>query len=183
MVNPHTPRPRANTRPGVALIDALAAVIILGVSLSVILSLSGQAVASQRQGEELATAAMLADEQLQLVLAQGADDYAKSFPTAGQCDAPFENYNYKLDITEGGAINPFRVQVTITWQSAGRPQSATVQTLLASRSTPVNQLDRVPDSTIDRANPAPTPTTTPPSSTGSTGTGTGTGTAGGGARP
>ncbi len=181
MVNPHTPHPRANTRPGVALIDALAAVIILGVSLSVILSLSGQAVASQRQGEELATAAMLADEQLQLVLAQGADDYAKSFPTAGQCDAPFENYNYKLDITEGGAINPFRVQVTITWQSAGRPQSATVLTLLASRSTPVNQLDRVPDSTIDRANPTPTPTptTTPPSSTGSTGTGT----ASGGARP
>lgn len=135
---------------GVALVDALAAVIILGVSLSVILSLAGQAVSSQRQGDDLATAAMLADEQLQMVLARGADDYAKTVPMAGPCDAPFDRFRYRMDITEGSAINPFRVKATIAWDDGGRERSITIDTLVAARTTPANQSDRVPTAPVDR---------------------------------
>lgn len=135
---------------GVALVDALAAVIILGVSLSVILSLAGQAVSSQRQGDDLATAAMLADEQLQMVLARGADDYAKTVPMNGNCDAPFDRFRYKMEITDGSAINPFRVKATIAWDDAGRERSITIETLVATRSTPANQSDRVPTTPVDR---------------------------------
>jgi hypothetical protein len=137
-------------RRGVALVDALAAVIILGVSLSVILSLAGQAVSSQRQGDDLATAAMLADEQLQMVLARGADDYAKTMPMAGTCDAPFDRFGFKMEITEGSAINPFRVRATISWENAGKARSITIETLVASRTTPANQSDRVPTGPVDR---------------------------------
>ena len=63
----------AGSRRGVALIDAIIAAVILGVALSAIIGLGNQALNSQRVGEELRTAAMLADEQLNLVLARGPE--------------------------------------------------------------------------------------------------------------
>ncbi|MCU0689537.1 MAG: hypothetical protein MUE97_07355 [Phycisphaerales bacterium] len=139
-----------------ALIDALAAVIILGVSLTVILSLSGQAVSTQRSSDDLATAAQLADEQLSLVLARGADGYASSNPMQGACEAPFERFSYALAITEGAGGSPYRVKVTISWGASGSVEGASgerslvVETLIAARATPSNQEDRQPAEPVDR---------------------------------
>jgi hypothetical protein len=137
-----------------ALVDAIVAVIILGASLSVILSLAGQAIASQRRGDDLATAAMLADEQLSLVLARGPDAYAKSFPVRGECDAPFERFRYTLEFTGGSAVEPFRVRVTIAWDDAARERTAVVETLIAARAGARNaaqtQADRQPEQPVER---------------------------------
>lgn len=140
---------RATSRRGVALVDAIVAVIILGVSLSVILSLTGQAIASQRLGEELQNAAMLADEQLNLVLTHGPDDYAKAFPMEGACDAPFEDYRFKLTIDGQGDAAPYKVSCTITWGAGGARQTQRVDTLIAPRAL-TNQLDRQPVEPVER---------------------------------
>jgi len=140
---------RATSRRGVALVDAIVAVIILGVSLSVILGLTGQAISSQRVGEEFQNAAMLADEQLNLVLSRGPDDYAKSFPIAGECDEPFTQYRFKLQIDGQGDAAPYKVNCTITWDSSGRERSISVNTLVAPR-TLTNQIDRQPVDPVER---------------------------------
>lgn len=122
---------------GFALVDAIVGAIIVGVSLAVIISLMGRALTSQKQGEEIANAAALADEALHMVLARGPDDYAKRFPIEGPCDAPFEDYRYKLTFSgggnEGSGSAPFRVTATITWGASPAPQSMVVETLMASR--------------------------------------------------
>jgi type II secretory pathway pseudopilin PulG len=124
-------------RGGFALVDAIVGAIIVGVSLAVIISLMGRALTSQKQGEEIATAAALADEMLHMVLARGPDDYGKRFPVEGPCEAPFEDYRFRLDFSgggnEGGGWAPFRVTATITWGAAPAPQSLVVETLMASR--------------------------------------------------
>jgi type II secretory pathway pseudopilin PulG len=140
-------------RSGVALVDAIAAVIILGISLTVILGLTGQAITSQRVGEELQNAAMLADEQLNLVLARGPDDYGKTFPVDGACDEPFQTYRFKLDITGQGGAAPYQVKVTISWPSPGAiggERTVAVETLISGRSLPTNQIDRQPQQPVER---------------------------------
>lgn len=144
-------KPRARTtRRAVALVDAIVGVIILGVSLSVILSLTGQAISSQRVGEEIQNAAMLADEQLNLVLARGPDDYAKSYPIEGDCDEPFTPFHFKLQIDGQGDAAPYKVRCTISWDSSGRQRSITIDTLIAARPL-VNQIDRQPTEPVERA--------------------------------
>lgn len=107
-------RRRAN--PGFALVDVIVAVVILGVGLAVIISLSGRSIASAQQGETLAIAAALADEQLNLVLARGPDDYARRFPVEGACDVPFESYDFRLEFSGGRSVGePYDVRVTISW--------------------------------------------------------------------
>jgi hypothetical protein len=151
MVSARAPA-RAAVRRAVALVDAIAAVIIMGVSLTVILSLTGQAVSSQRRGDDLATAAMLADEQLSMVLARGPDGYAKSFPVVGACEAPFERFRYELAFTGGGGSEAVGVRVTIAWDDNGRERRASVDTRMAPRSGgPENQQDRRPEQPVERS--------------------------------
>ena len=89
-----TPTAKSNlARRAFALVDVIVATIILGISLSVMMSLAGRAVSAQHRGDELATAAHLADEQLQMVLARGPDDYAKRYGEQGADELTF------LDIT------------------------------------------------------------------------------------
>lgn len=119
---------------GFALVDVIVATIILGVSLAVIISLAGRAVSAQARGAELTDAAHLADEQLQLVLARGPDNYGRRFGDAGACDAPFDRYHYRVSITGGGSIGePYRVAATIQWTSGVLPRSITIETLMAAR--------------------------------------------------
>lgn len=109
-----------NPRRAFALIDVVVAGVILAVGLGVVISLSGRAVRSAQQGEELATAAMLADEQLNLVLSRGPDDYAKRFAVEGACDDPFSQYRYRLDFAGGRSVSePYEVSVTVSWGGGG----------------------------------------------------------------
>ncbi len=139
---------------GFALLDALVAAVILGAALATIIGLSGQALSSQRMGEQIAAAAMLADEQLNLVLARGPDGYAKAHPVSGVCDAPFGAYTYSLDFSGGTGGTPYTVRCTIAWDggaAAGTgPQSVVVETLIAARTGEDPDPDRRPETPPER---------------------------------
>lgn len=125
---------RSRRNAAIVLVDVLVATVLLGISLAVLIGLTGRAISAQQRGEQLAAAAALADEQLQLVLARGPDDYSRRFPVQGPCDSPFENYRYSLAFSGGGTVGePFKVSVTISWSAGALPQSITIDTLIASR--------------------------------------------------
>lgn len=123
----------ASHRRGFALVDVIVGAVILGTALAVIIGLAGQAVTAQLRGQDLATAAMLADEQLQLVLARGPDEYIKQFGSSGRCDEPFDDFTYELNISGSGQAEPYQLSATISWSRAWGAQSLTIRTLAASR--------------------------------------------------
>lgn len=139
-------------RSGVALVDVLVATVMIGVSIAILLGLAGRAISAQKSGENLQTAAMLLDEQLNLVLARGADDYASRYgQMQGVCEAPFENFSYELEISGGaGAGEAFRVVATVSWKESGQTRSASVETRIAPRLGDEPDPERKPPEQPDR---------------------------------
>ncbi len=135
---------------GVALMEAIVASIILGVSLAFMVSMATSAVKTQTEGEDLQTAAMLADEQLNMVLSRGVDEYAKRFPVAGNCDAPFQRFRYELAIKGGGDVQASDVTVTISWPTTTGDRSINIATAIAGRPGDTADPDRQPTSAVTR---------------------------------
>ena len=142
---------RSRERRAFALIEALAASVVLGLGLVAVMGLTARAIAAQTRGERLAIAAMLADERLNLVLATGIEGYESSFALRGRCEEPFEDYSYEVVINEGSAGDPAFVIAEIYWKSGGRDQSISVETLIAPRLGDDPDPDRRPDETVDRS--------------------------------
>jgi len=130
--------------------EAIVAAIILGVSLAFMVSIATSAVRTQTAGEELQTAAALADEQLQMVVARGPDNYGQQFGLAGTCDAPFSRYRYELAISGGSDIQPYNVKVTIIWPITGGERRISVSTAIAARTGDDPDPVRQPESIISR---------------------------------
>jgi len=141
---------RSGSRRGFLLADVLVASVILAVALSVLISMAGTALASQQTGEQIGTAAQLADEQLNLVLMRGPDSYASRFPIEGPCEGPFEAYRFRLDFTDGDSGKPYGVGVRIDWTSARGPQSIRIETRIAPRLGDEPDPDRKPEETVSR---------------------------------
>lgn len=118
---------------GFVLIDAVVASVVLGLALVAILALSAQALSSQASGEQLAAAARLADEQLNLVVAVGAEAFPSVFDTEGLCEAPFEAYSYEVRLGSAPVGEAAPASVTIRWLSGGRAREFTVETRVAPR--------------------------------------------------
>jgi hypothetical protein len=144
MVNPR------RARRGIVLVDAIVGSILLGVALSVVIGLAGQALSAQSQGEDLQTAAMLLDEQLSQVVAYGPDNYGSQYPTEGECDPPFQRFHFDLNISGGNGGDPYHVTATVSWTSAGRSHSESVETYVAPRLGDDPDPDRRPTQPIDR---------------------------------
>ena len=136
---------------GVVLVDLLVAAVLMGVALAVLVGMAGRALSSQSTGERLATAAMLADEQLNLVLARGPDQYASRYEVEGACEAPFESFRYRLDVGGGGAGGEAdEVAATILWREGDRERTIRVDTLMASRLGEEADPDRKPKERVER---------------------------------
>lgn len=153
MVSGRTPTSRRDARimrPSFVLADAIVATVMLGAALSVIVSLVGRALAAQRVGERLEVVAMLLDEQLQMVVARGPDDYLQRFPGNGKCDAPFADYEYQLAITSNGSADAYSVKATITWREGSRTLSESVETRIAPRRGDEPDPDRKPAESVVR---------------------------------
>lgn len=142
---------RCPRRRAFSLFEAVIAAAILGSSLAVILGLSADTLASQRRGELLETAASLADERLQLVLAVGPEAYPSLFTTTGPCDAPFESFSHSVTLTPGTGGEPYDVSATITWLEGVTPRSLTIHTRIAPRLGDDPNPDRAPQETTDRS--------------------------------
>jgi Tfp pilus assembly protein PilV len=137
-------------RRGMLLVDAIVGSILLGVALTSLVALASRALSAQTEGEELQTAAMLVDEQLSLVLARGPDSYASRFDTEGECDPPFQRFHFTLAIAGGQGGDAYKVTATVTWTSAGRERSESVETSIAPRLGDDPDPDRRPPVTVDR---------------------------------
>jgi Tfp pilus assembly protein PilV len=137
-------------RAGVVLVDVIVAAVMLGISLTAMISMTGRALTAQRSGQELQAAAMLADEQLHLVLARGPDNYSSRFGAEGVCEAPFEHYRYRLEFSSGEGGDPYRVVATIAWQGGRGEESVSVETMMAPRLGEEPDPDRRPEDTVER---------------------------------
>ncbi|MCA9293013.1 MAG: type II secretion system protein [Phycisphaerales bacterium] len=137
-------------RRAFALVDAIVAAVILGMALAAILGMSASAVSAQTRGEQMQIASMLADEQLEQVLAVGCERYGRTFDERGACPAPFGGYRYEIEIDGGAAGDPYAVRVTIRWPHAGRERSLAIQTLVAPRLGDEPDPDRKPEEPMGR---------------------------------
>lgn len=137
-------------RRGVALIEVIVAAVILGIAVSGVMGLVARAVSSQSEGERIETAARLADERLNLVLATGAEAHASVFPLAGVCEEPFAEYRYEVEIESASGGNAYRVRAAVSWVQGGRARSVVLETLIAPRPGEDPDPDRKPAETLSR---------------------------------
>lgn len=128
-------RPRVRPRPrrrGIALAEALLGGMLLAAGMSVVMSLSTRALRAQVHGEKKMTAAWLADDLLNMVLAEGPTEFERSLDRRGTFEAPFDEFGYELLTEDLGRGVPWRVTAVVQW--GDRPnESVTVETLIAVR--------------------------------------------------
>ncbi len=137
-------------RRGALLVDVIVATIILGSSVVAILGVVGRAISAQSSGEELRTAAMLLDEQLNTILMLGPDQEASRGTVEGRCEAPFQDYSYSIEFSGGIGGDPYLVRATVSWMSGGRLRSESIETFMAPRLGDDPDPDRRPAEPVGR---------------------------------
>ncbi|MDP7029145.1 MAG: hypothetical protein QF733_02890 [Phycisphaerales bacterium] len=144
--------PRTFNARGVALLDVILAALMLGVGLSVTLSLASQALRAEQTGERRLTASWLADEALAMVVAVGPSLYSQSEPTSGYFDPPFDRYEWVLDMNQPSDWGPWDVAATVTWQDRSGPMSVRIATKVAPRQGDIvdDPFDWKPEEPLDR---------------------------------
>ncbi len=141
----------ARLRRGVVLVDAIVGALLVAVALAVILGLAGRSIAMQAEGERMRVAAMLLDEQLQLVLARGPDAYASRFGLEGVCEAPYSAYRWRLKMEGGTGGSAYDVTATIEWNdTSGQARSESVSTRIAPRLGDEPDPERRPSVQVER---------------------------------
>ena len=110
-----------HTRAGVALLDVLIAALLLGIGLSVTLSMASQALRAEQTGEWRLTASWLADEALAMVVAVGPEKYQQSEPMEGRFEEPFNRFDWSLEMKKPSDWEPWQVRATVNWQDRGGP--------------------------------------------------------------
>ncbi len=141
--------PSNRRRRGIALLDAILGGVILGIGLSVTLSLASRAVAAHAQGQKRLTAAWLLDELLGMVVADGPADFPRLNPTHGRCDPPFENFEFTVVVDDQGLGKPYLVTATVRWPHGRGWSQADAQTWVADRRSDQPEV-RAPLEPIDR---------------------------------
>jgi len=134
-------------RRGMALVEALVGGVILGVGLAVLLGIASRSLTSQMGGERRLVAAWLADDVLNMVLAEGPETWPRLFDESSTFDAPFEEYAYEVIIDDLGRGNPYRVTAIVSWGDGDR-ERIEVETLVAPRLG--EEEPREPEEELDR---------------------------------
>jgi hypothetical protein len=131
--------------------DVIVGGIMLGVGLSVILSVTSRSLSRQTDGEKRMVASWLADELLNMVLVEGPVHYPQIYDTSGRFREPFEQYAFALDIEDLGLGMPFEVTATIAWPAGDPIDQIQVQTRIAARQDEDPELNpRAPAEEVDR---------------------------------
>lgn len=134
-------------RNGFTLIEVIIAGVILAIGMTSLLTLTSRALSMQQRGEQKIIAAALLDEKLGSILTEGPQDYVRLHSTSGQCDAPFEEWSFNIDIENSVGTDPFRVLATVTSPN-GRLFEC--ETLIAPKLGETPDPDRMPPEPIDR---------------------------------
>ncbi len=142
--------PLSRSRRAFVLVDALVAAVLLGISLAAVAGMISSALSAQRRGEQMEVAAMLLDEQLNLVVARGPDQYAQRFGLEGRCEPPFQDYSYELEFDSRAAGDAYAVTATVRWVDSGRQFIESVQTKVAPRMGDDPDPERKPEENVIR---------------------------------
>ena len=142
--------PRRAHRRAVILVDVIVGAVLLGVALVVMIRILGTSITAQSRGEQLQTAADLLDEQFNLVLMRGPDNYGSRFGLEGPCDPPFQDYTYRLTFKSPPPGRPYEVTAAISWTSSGVPHTEEATTLIAPHLGDDPDPLRTPDQPVER---------------------------------
>lgn len=142
-----TTRNAVRRQGGFTLIEVMIAGMILAIGMTALLTLTSRAISMQQRGEQKIIAAALLDETLGSVLTEGPHDYTRLHSTSGACDAPFENWEYSVEIEDSVGMDPFRVLATVT---APNGKQFECETLIAPKLGETPDPDRMPPEPIDR---------------------------------
>lgn len=147
--NSLTPRRPTRRRRGFALIEVLVGGILLAIGLTAILVISSRALDMQQRGERDVIAATLLDELLSTVLTEGPADFPDLHQLSGRCDPPFGDYEYAVEIDEGGLGVPYRILATIIHE---RGQRWSCETYIAAKLMNEDEEEppRAPTEPLDR---------------------------------
>ena len=126
-------RKRRMRRRGMALVDVIVGSVMLGIGLSVVLSVTSRALAVQADGEKRLQAAWLVDGLLTMVLVEGPVTYPRLYFLNGQFAPPFEAFEYEIDIEDLGLRQPFRVTATVRWPGGRDYREIVGQTYVSER--------------------------------------------------
>ena len=140
-------RSQANRR-GVALLDVVVGGIVLAIGMTVVITLTSRSIAWQSDGEHRLVASWLADEMLSMVVVEGPREYGRIYDTNGRFEAPYDAFEFDLEITELSVTEPYLVTATVSWEQGRSVRSIQVQSFIAERAG--EELDRAPFEPIDR---------------------------------
>lgn len=135
------------SRRGWALIDVVIGGVILGIGLAAVVSIAERSLAMQQRSERELVAAQLLDGLLNEVLATGVVEWQLTRASDGAFDAPFESWQWELDIRKQGLGDPYQVL------ALARDEKGTeyrVDTLMAPRPDNVEEPERAPEAPLDR---------------------------------
>lgn len=140
---------RRTPRRGFALLDVIIGGMMLGIGIAATITIASRSLVQQAEGERQLVASWLADELLNMVMVEGPDIYPKINDTVGQFEAPFELYEYELDIHDQGPRQPFRVTAYVRWPVQQGYHEVVVETIIAVR-LGEELVPRVPITFMDR---------------------------------
>ena len=143
----HICRPYCPRRSGFALLDVVIAGVILAIGLSTIFSITSKSLTLQRDGEVRVMAAGMLDNLLSEVLLEGPADYPNLHSSSGRGEFPYEEFEFRLQISDPGVGEPYRVLATVT-HDTGR--SFDCETLIAGKLGEEPDPIRLPQEPIDR---------------------------------
>jgi len=136
-------------RRGFALLDVIVGGVMLGIGLSVVLSVTSRSLATQSDGEKRLVASWLVDGLLAMVLVEGPVEYPKHYHPSGEFAPPFDGFEFEIDIEDIGPSEPFRVTATVRWPGGRTYREVTAETFIAMRLGDSFQ-PRAPAEPVDR---------------------------------
>ncbi len=138
---------RRSRRRAFALVDVIIAGVVLAIGMTMIFTLTTRSLDLQRRGEVEVMAAAMMDNILSQVLLEGPADYPDLHSMSGQGDYPYEQFEFRVDIDDPGAGEPYGVAVEVT-HLTGRTYRC--ETLMAAKLGEEPDPIRYPEEPIDR---------------------------------
>lgn len=123
----------SRSRRGIALLDAIVGGVMLGIGLTVVLTVASRSLADQADAEKRITASWLADELLSMVLVEGPAAYPQLYDMSGFFDDPFGEFSYEIDIDDRGIGEPYYITAFVRWEVSRGTHEVRVETLIAQR--------------------------------------------------
>ncbi len=121
--------------------------MILGIGLATVISIAERSLAMQQRSERELVAAQLLDGLLSEVLSVGVVEWDLARSPTGTFDAPFEDWEWELQIDKQGTGDPYRVLATARDRDGAEFR---VETLMAPQPENTEEPQRAPTAPIDR---------------------------------